>query len=151
MFKRILTVEWKAFFRSASLGKSLGLKVLMGLLAMYFITIFLLAGIGLYPLINQYTPGEEPLLVVNSYVLLWLLAELSVRFFLQSLPVLQIKPILILPVKRRKVVNFVLFKSVFSFFNLLPLLIIIPFGIFNLYKSSFPEVSIFAWMFAMTG
>lgn len=150
MFKRLLTLEWKAFFRSASLGKSLGLKILMGFLAVYFITIFLLAGIGLYPLINQYMPDEEPLLVVNGYVLLWLLAELSVRFFLQSLPVLQIKPILILPVKKRKVVNFVLFKSVFSFFNLLPLLIIIPFGIYNLYKSSFPEVSIFAWMFAMT-
>lgn len=151
MFKLLLTLEWKAFFRSASLGKSLGLKILMGLLALYFISIFLLAGIGLYPVINQYMPGEEPMRVVNRYVLLWLLAELSIRFFLQSLPVLKIKPLLILPVKKRKVVNFVLFKSVFSFFNLLPLLIIIPFGIFNLYKSSFSEVSIFAWMFAMTG
>lgn len=151
MFKRLLTLEWKAFFRSASFGKSLGLKILMGFLALYFISIFLLAGIGLYPIIDQYMPGEEPLLVVNRYVLLWLLAELSLRFFLQSLPVLQIKPLLTLPVKKRRVVNFVLFKSVFSFFNLLPLLIIIPFGIFNLYKSSFSEISIFAWMFAMTG
>src|SRR5690606_3925615 len=99
MFKRILTLEWKAFFRSASLGKSLGLKILMGLLALYFFAIFLLTGIGLYPLINQYIPGEEPLIVVNRYVLLWFLAELSVRFFLQSLPVLHIKPFLTLPFK----------------------------------------------------
>lgn len=151
MFKRLLTLEWKVFFRSASLGKSLGLKILMGFLAFYFITIFLLAGIGLYPLISQYMPGEEPLNVVNRYVLLWLLAELIIRFFLQSLPVLNIKPLLILPLRKRKVVNFVLFKSIFSFFNLLPLLLIIPFGIFNLYKSPFSELQIFAWIFAMTG
>ena len=151
MFKRLLTLEWKAFFRSASLGKSLSLKILMGFLALYFITIFLLGGIGLYPLIDKYFPGEEPIVVVNRYVLLWLLAELTVRFFLQSLPVLNIKPLLALPVVKREVVKFVLFKSIFSFFNLLPLLVIIPFGIYNLYKSSFSEIGIFAWMCAMTG
>ncbi len=151
MFKRLFTLEWKAFFRSASLGKSLGLKILMGFLAFYFITIFLLAGVGLYPLIIQYMPGEEPIKVVNRFVLLWLMAELSARFFLQALPVLHIKPLLTLPVKKRKVVNFVLFKSIFSFFNLLPFLVIIPFGIFNIYQSQYSDISIFAWMFAMTG
>lgn len=151
MFKRLFTLEWKAFFRSASLGKSLGLKILTGFLAFYFITIFLIAGIGLYPLIVKYIPGQEPIMVVNRFVLLWLLAELSARFFLQSLPVLHIKPLLTMPVKKRKVVNFVLFKSVFSFFNLLPLLLIVPFGIFNIYQSQFSDISIFAWMFAMIG
>lgn len=151
MFKRLFTLEWKAFFRSASFGKSLGIKILMGFLAFYFITIFLLAGIGLYPLIVKYMPGEEPLIIVNRFVLLWFLAELSARFFLQSLPVLQIKPLLTMPVKKRKVVNFVLFKSVFSFFNLLPLLLIIPFGIFNIYQSQYSEIVIIAWVFAMIG
>lgn len=151
MFKRLFTLEWKAFFRSANLGKSLALKILMAFLAFYFITIFLLAGIGLYPLIVQYMPDEEPLNVVNRFVLLWLLAELSIRFFLQSLPVLFIKPLLMLPVKKSKVVNFVLFKSIFSFFNLLPLLIIIPFGIFNIYQSQYSDISIYAWMVAMAG
>ncbi len=149
MFKRLFTLEWKAFFRSANLGKSLGLKILMGFLAIYFITIFLLAGIGLYPLIVKYMPGEDPLQFVNRFVIFWFLAELSARFFLQPLPVLNIKPLLILPFKKRIIVNFVLFKSVFSFFNLLPLLIIIPFGIFNLYQSPYSQLSIFAWMFAL--
>lgn len=151
MFKRLLSLEWKSFFRSASLGKSIGLKILMGFLALYFTTIFLLAGIGLYPLIENYMPGEEPIAVVNRFILLWLLAELSIRFFLQTLPVLDIKPLLSLPIRKRKVVNFVLFKSIFSFFNFLPLLIIIPFGIFNIYKSQFSTPSIVAWMIAMIG
>ena len=136
MFQRLISLEWKSFFRSASMGKSLGLKILMGFLALYFITIFLFFGVGLYPIIKEYFPEEDPLLFVNNYVLLWLLAELAYRFLLQTLPVLDIKPFMVMPIKKRKLVNFVLVKSLFSFFNLLPLLIIIPFGIFNIYKQS---------------
>lgn len=151
MLQRLISLEWKSFFRSASLGKSLGLKILMGFLALYFTTIFLLFGIGLYPLITEFFPGEEPLLVANRFVLLWLLLELALRFFLQTLPVLDIKPLLILPIKKRKVVNVVLLKSIFSFFNFLPLLVILPFGIFNLFKGEFSTTVILAWMVAMTG
>jgi hypothetical protein len=151
MYKRFIILEWKAFFRSASVGKSIGVKILMVFLALYFATLFLFAGIGMYPLIQKYFPGEDPLKVANSFVLLWLLAELALRFFLQTLPVMDIKPLLVLPVLKRKVVNFVLIKSLFSFFNFLPLLIIIPFGIFNLYKSDHSTTAIIAWMIAMWG
>lgn len=151
MYKRFILLEWKAFFRSASVGKSIGLKILMVFLALYFATLFLFTGIGLYPLIQKYFPGEDPITVANRYVLLWLLAELSLRFFLQTLPVLDIKPLLVLPVLKRKVVNFVLIKSFFSFFNFLPLLVIIPFGIFNIYKNEHSAAAVLAWMLAMWG
>ncbi|CAN5348839.1 DUF5687 family protein [soil metagenome] len=150
MLKRLLTLEWKAFFRSANFEKSLGLKIMMAFLAIYFITIFLLAGIGLYPVITKYIPNEDPLNVVNHYVMLWLLAEIGVRFFLQTLPVLAIKPLLILPIKKRKLVNFVLLKSLFSFFNLLPVMVIVPFGIYNIFKSPHSLAGIILWMVAMT-
>lgn len=151
MFKRLTFLEWKAFIRSASLGKSIGLKIVMGFLGLYFTLAFLLLGIGLYPLLDNYFPGEEPLYLVNRFVMLWLFAELSFRFFLQSLPVLDIKPLLILPIRKRNVVNYVLLKSLYSFFNFLPLLIIVPFGIINIYKSEFPWTSILAWMIAIAG
>ena len=151
MFKSLISLEWKAFVRSANFGKSIGLKILMVFLGLYFTLAFLMMGIGLYPLIQEYFPGEEPLFLVNRFVLIWLLIELSYRFLLQTLPVLDIKPLLILPIKKRKVVNFVLLKSIYSFFNFLPLLIIIPFGIFNIYKNEFPLTSILAWMIAMIG
>lgn len=151
MTNRFLSLEWKGFFRSAGLGKSIGLKVLMAFLAIYFATIFLLAGIGLYPLLAKYYPGEDPMIIANRYILLWFFAELTLRFFLQTLPVLDIKPLLILPIRKRKLVNFVLFKSLFSFFNFLPLLIIIPFGIFNLYQNDYRTSSVIAWMVAIYG
>src|SRR5690606_25871894 len=42
-----------------------------------------------------------------------------------------------------------LWKSLFSFFNFLPLLIIIPFGIFNLYKGEYSVGPILGWMIGM--
>ncbi|MCF4100665.1 DUF5687 family protein [Gillisia sp. M10.2A] len=151
MFKRLISLELKSFFRSASFGKSIGLKILMGFLGLYFTAMFLLFGVGLYSLIKEYFPNEIPIFLANRFVLIWLVLELGYRFMLQTLPVLNIKPLLILPVKKRKVVNFVLIKSLYSFFNFLPLLIIIPFGLFNIYKNEFETLPVLAWMLAMFG
>ena len=49
MIKRFLSLEWKAFFRSASFGKSLGIKIFMGFISLYFIAMFLGMGLLLYP------------------------------------------------------------------------------------------------------
>ena len=115
-------------------------------MAIYFSAVFLLLGIGLYPLITEFFPGREPLQVFNQYFLLWLVLELVMRFMLQTLPVISIKPFLVSPIPKRKTVNYVLLKSLFSFFNFLPLLIIIPFGIITWYKTGLPFLSILGWM-----
>ncbi|TVZ26283.1 hypothetical protein JM83_1237 [Gillisia sp. Hel_I_86] len=151
MFKRLFSLEWKSFFRSASLGKSIGLKILMGFLGLYFTVAFLMFGIGLYPIITEHFPGEQPLYLVNRFVLVWLVMELVYRFLLQNLPIMDIKPLMLLPIKKEKVVNFVLLKSLYSFFNFLPLLIIVPFGIYNIYKQTFSTVAILAWTISMIG
>ncbi len=148
MFKRFLFLEWKAFFRSASFGKSLGLKILLIFFALYFGLTFLLLGVGLYPIIEKLYPDVSPPEFVNRFVLIWLVFELGFRFMLQTLPVVDIKPLIIFPIKRQKVVNFVLLKSLYSFYNLLPLLWIIPFGIFSIYRGHSPT-GMLGWMFAM--
>ena len=148
MFKHFISLEWKAFTRSSSFGKSLGLKIFLAFMALYFTLLFLLLGIGLYPLMLEMFPESEPLLMVNNFLLTWLGFELGVRFMLQTLPVLAIRPLLVLPVRKRTAVNFVLIKSLFSFFNLLPLLVIVPFGTIVVLKSDFQWFQVLAWMFA---
>ena len=149
MFTRFLSLEWKSFFRSASVGKSLGLKILLIFLALYFAASFLFLGIALYPLLQEAFPGEDPLMLVNRFVLIWLVFELGLRFMMQTLPVMDIKPLMILPIPKRKVVNYVLIKSLYSFYNFLPLFVIIPFGLFTIYKSDYAVGSILGWMLAM--
>ena len=151
MFKHFISLQWKAFYRSASFGKSLGLKIFMAFIAIYFSLVFLLLGVGLHPLLKEAFPAEEPLQIVNRFLLLYLALELVMRFMLQTLPVMSVKPLLSLPVPKKKVINYVLLRSLFSFFNVLPLLLFIPFAIFTSTQTNNSPLSMIAWTVAVLG
>lgn len=149
MFKHFINLELKAFFRSASVGKSIGLKILMGFLVIYFLLVFLVLGIALYPILEKSFPDHKPLAIVNSFVVFWLVIELIIRFFMQSLPVMNIKPLLVLPIKKQSVIHFVLLKSFTSIYNIFSLLVIIPFGVYNITNGNYNSLNMIVWMIAM--
>lgn len=128
MIKRFLNLEWKQFFRSSHWQKNIAIKILMGFFALYLIAMFLLLGTGMYFIIKKLYPEGDPFVIVTSFIFYWMLGDLLMRFFLQKLPVMSVKPLLTLPIKRSQVVNYVLGKSATSFFNFLPLFAIIPFS-----------------------
>jgi hypothetical protein len=130
-------------------GKSIALKIFLGFIALYFILSFLVLGIALYPLLHESFPNQKPIQLVNNAVIFWLALELIFRFFMQSLPVMNIKPLLILPIKREKVIHYVLLKSVFSIYNLFPLLVILPFGITTIIEGNAGTASVLVWMFSL--
>lgn len=148
MVKRFLKLEWKSFLRSASFGKGIALKILMGFFALYFIVIFLGVGFALYPGLKKMYPDKDPLILVNGFLFYWILADLVLRFFFQKLPVMFVKPLLTLPIKRSKIVNYVLGKSVMSFFNYLSLFAILPFGI-TLIVKGYPPSAVLIWILAL--
>lgn len=148
MIKNFLSLEWKSFFRSASFGKSVAIKTGMVFLALYFIVIFLGLGVVLYPGLKKLFPYQDPLIIVNGFLFYWIIGDLVFRFFFQKLPIMTVKPLLALPIKRKQIVNFILGKSVTSFFNFLPLFAIIPFGI-TLLLEGYPTLSVLIWMLAL--
>jgi hypothetical protein len=149
MFKHFLNLELKAFFRSASVGKSIALKVFLGFVALYFLLSFLVIGFALYPLLHENFPKQKPIEIVNNAVIFWLAGDLIFRFFMQSLPVMNIKPLLILPIKREKVIHFVLLKSLVSIYNFFPLLVILPFGITAIIKENGNATPVLVWMLTL--
>jgi len=128
MVSNFIGLEWKQFIRSSYWQKSVALNIFLVFIALYFILVFLGLGIGLYPLLKEKFPDKDPFTMVNQFLFYWFLADLLMRFFFQKLPVMSVKPLLVLPVKKSKIVNYVLSKSVISFFNFLPLFTVIPFG-----------------------
>jgi hypothetical protein len=94
MFKHYINLELKAFFVRLVWEKH-WLKKFDGFFSSLFFTCFLweLHCIPCY----QKPPGSKPLAIVNSYVIFWLAIELIFRFFMQSLPVMNIKPLLCCP------------------------------------------------------
>ncbi|MDY7394488.1 DUF5687 family protein [Aureibaculum sp. 2210JD6-5] len=148
MFSRFFSLQWKQFFRSSYWQKSMALNILMVFLALYFILIFLGMGFGLYPLLKEQFPTQDPLLIVNGFLFYWLLGDLLMRFFFQKLPVMNIKPLLTLPLKRSSILHYVLGRSASSFFNFLPLFTIIPFSVILLFNGYSGSV-VFSWMFLL--
>ncbi|QCX37704.1 hypothetical protein FF125_04365 [Aureibaculum algae] len=146
MISRFFSLQWKQFFRSSYWQKSMALNIVMVFFALYFILMFLGLGFGLYPILKDKFPTQDPLLIVNGFLFYWLLGDLLMRFFFQKLPVMNIKPLLTLPIKRSSIIHYVLGKSAISFFNFLPLFTVIPFAVILLINGYGASV-VFTWMF----
>jgi hypothetical protein len=132
MFLRFIYLEWKAFLRSASFGANLGMKILMGFLVAYFTLIFLGAGIGVFYFLKKMK--LEPVTIVNKFLLYYFLFDLVFRLMLQKIPVMNIRPLLVLPIKRATIVHFSLGKTAISYFNIMHAFFFLPFSAVLIYE-----------------
>tara|TARA_R110002020_G_scaffold259768_2_gene473771 strand:+ start:118616 stop:120085 length:1470 start_codon:yes stop_codon:yes gene_type:complete len=142
MFKHFINLEWKSFFRSASFKTNLVLKIFMVLGALYFIALFTGAGIMLYFGLEDH--GFDPLVTVNKYLIYYLVADIVIRYFFQKMPVINIKPLLLLPFKKGKIVNYAFGKTAISYFNIVHAFFFIPFSIVLL-KESYSISGVITW------
>jgi len=111
--------QWKAAMRSATASKSLGIKLIMGFI---FVLLFLeLLGAGFFIGLHLSDNSENPIAELSQYGFYFFLSILMVRYMLQKLPTFMVKPYLILPIKKSRLVNFVLTKPLFNNLNILPL------------------------------
>ena len=148
MFQKFITLEWHRFFRSSYWQKSLILNILLGLFALYMLASFLIIGFAIYPMLKEKVPGKDPFILVNRFLIYLFLIDLIVRYFLQNLPKLSVKPFFILPIKRSQITNYLLGKSAVSFFNFLPMTFFVPFSIM-LIINNYNILGIISWLVAM--
>ncbi|MDE0598787.1 MAG: DUF5687 family protein [Dokdonia donghaensis] len=146
MVKQFVSLEWKAFFRSPAFGTNLALKILMvfGALSM----IFWLGGMGVLLYMGLEKADLEPFSTVNTFVIYYIVGDLIIRYMGQKMPVVNIKPLLLLPFKKTKIVKFALGKTVLAFWNWMHAFFFIPFSIVLLVKG-FNPLGVIAWHVAM--
>lgn len=148
MIKHFIRLEWKQFLRSKSFSQSLAIKIVIGFLVLYFLGSFLLLGIGAYFLLKDIFPGQDPVVLVNNYLIYWFLIDLIYRFFVQKIPALNIKPLMVFPIKKKTVIHYLLGKSGFSFYNFIPLFFYLPFCIVLLFQG-YSAIQVIPWFFAL--
>lgn len=132
MFKHFIWLEWKSFLRSASFGTNLAMKIIMGLVAVYFLACFAIMGTAAFFILEDME--YEPLQTVNKFMIYYFAMDLMIRYFLQKMPVMNIRPLLTLPIKKGTIVHFSLGKTALSFFNWTHALFFIPFTVVLLMK-----------------
>ena len=128
MVSRFLSLEWKSFKRAASFKTNLAVKIIIWFFIGLFALELLLGGAVAFKLIEKADIGD-PLRVVSRYLLIYFVVDAFMRYMLQKMPVLNIKPLLLQNVKRRTIVNYALGKTAFSPFNFLQYFILVPFTI----------------------
>ena len=142
----LFTLQRKETFR-APVGSKMSIKVVMVLITLYFLVAFVLGASFIYPGLNKAVLTKEPVEVFNS-VLYFFFFELVLRFFLQQLPVTNIQNLILLPIKKSKIINIVMFSSAFSVFNLFPLILYVPFSV-SLFRDEYMAVQVLAWWSAL--
>ena len=142
MIAKFIYLEWKSFTRSASFASSLAMKILIGFLVLYFTLVFLALGVGAFYILKKMQ--LDPLVTINKFLVYYFLADLIVRLLLQAIPVMNIRPLLILTFKRPTIVHFSLGKTALSFFNISHAFFFLPFCAVLLYEGYDP-ISVILW------
>jgi hypothetical protein len=129
----LLSHKWKSFKRRRNSGRSIIVYIFTGLITLNFLTTAFILGISLDRIIKQLFPKQDITNVFFGFIFYYFFIDLISRFILQATPGLSIQPYLLRTIKRKTLIKFLSIQSLFSFFNVLPLFIFIPFSVTNLF------------------
>ncbi len=127
MILTLLSHQWKSFWRSRSAGKGLAVQIFLGFITLYLLGVAIILGFSLKTIIQKVFPGQQVIPVFCGFILYYFFIDILMRFLLQDLPTLTVQPYLVQNIRRSQLIRFLNIRSLFSLFNLLPLLLFVPF------------------------
>ena len=148
MIKDLFIHQLRQAVRHRSWDKQVATNIFLGLLFLLIFVNILMLGYAIDDILITLYPDKDPVEQFTSFILYYALADFILRLMLQEVPSLSIQPYLLLPVKKNKLIHYLLSKTLWSFFPLIPLLVIIPFAI-KILSGSFPTPSIILWVFGI--
>lgn len=150
MIKTLISHSFKQQYRSPVWAKNLIANVFLGFAAVILTVYVLILGVFLHKIVEAIKPDSNPIEVLNGIIIYYFAFEFFIRFFLQNVPVLAIQPYLHLPMRKRKIVHFMLRKSQISVFNLLAILLFTPFAFVKI-MPAFGLVPALGWIGMILG
>jgi hypothetical protein len=149
LFKIFLEHQWKEYTRSSIWQRNLATNSFIGLMLLLMILYLLMFGIFLDPILRKAFPDDDPVSIFNGVIIYYFGFDLLLRYMMQALPTFSIESYLHLPVSKKRIVHFVISKSIFHALNFLPLLIFLPFAIISV-NSFYNPVHTLAWIISIT-
>ena len=126
---KLLIHQWKEKIRSPFWQKSIGLNIVLGILGLYVMLNILAIGYFADKIIHEIYPDRDMVEAFTGLLFYFFAFDLIFRFLFQQLPTLSIQPYLTLPIRKSTLLHYPLLKTVPDIFNLLALLLILPFFI----------------------
>ncbi|MDB9994608.1 DUF5687 family protein [Flavobacteriaceae bacterium] len=153
----MFSLQWKEFNRGKAVGGKLVAKILKWFGIIYLAFMAFMMGIiasayggplAEFPLEDGTTAS---FLYVNKQLIYVFVYLIVMRYFVQSLPVLNIKALLLTPLLKIKIVRFSLLKTVLTYFNILPLFFLIPFSFLLASTGDYDIVGLIFWNINIIG
>ncbi len=120
----VLRHQWHQRTRSPTFGRSLIGGLLLLLAAAYFGSLFVAVGWFFPEIVAEVAPGQDPLRLLNEFLLYGAVGLVPMRFFLQRSAGSDVRPYLPLPLRRPQVVRILQVVSSLSLLNLLPVVVL---------------------------
>ena len=103
-------------------------KFLMYFMIVYWAAIFLFLGVSLPFMLEGLVPNMEPYHIMNQGFIYVMLADFLMRFMAQPSVSQEIKPYLLMPIKRKKLISLLLLKSGLDSYNFMWFFVYVPFA-----------------------
>ena len=103
-------------------------KFLIYFMVVYWAAIFLFLGVSLPFMFEGLVPNMEPYHIMNQGVLYVMAGDFLMRFMAQPSVSQEIKPYLLMPVKRKKLISLLLLKSGLDGYNFIWFFVYVPFA-----------------------
>ncbi len=145
--RKLFSLHYKQMVRSTLWKRNLGTNIFLGIMFFLMMLNFLSISLFIDRFIEETHHGINPVEFINQYIIYYLFIDLLLRLVFQKNHGMIIKPLLIHPVDKLSSANFILTKSIFSIFNLLAVILLVPFAVKN-YSNFENGISFFNWLFS---
>ncbi len=116
---KFLNLEWKKFIRSKNFTQNL-FKKIFSYIGIFFAGLYISGFIiGSFFLLKEKSPEKDTFLLLNHFIYILFFILFYILSFISS-DTFEVKPLMILPVKKKKIIHFYILKSLFH-----PLILII--------------------------
>jgi hypothetical protein len=126
MIFELIRLQFLKSFRSTAFAKSAMANIFLGFLILLLLGYVFGAGIFLPRIIGTLAEGQDPIVVLNSYLVFFFLGEFMYRYFLQTLPVIELESLLHLPIGKGKIISMLLIRSFISALSVIAILLFLP-------------------------
>ena len=109
-------------------------KFLMYFMIIYWVALFLFFGVMLPFMFEDIVPNMEPYHIMNQGILYVMAADFLIRFMAQPSVSQEIKPYLLMPVKRKKLISILLLKSGLDKYNFFWFFVYVPFAFLTIIR-----------------
>lgn len=135
--------------RSVSLARNLVAGFFLLIFGFLVLSSLSLTAFALPHIIREIIGEEEVISFLNAHLVFFFALEVLYRFFLQKLPVIELENFLHLPIRKSKIIHFILGRSFISITTLAPFLIFLPFTFMEVVPA-YGSVVAFYWFGTVT-